>query len=97
MSSQITDLEKITLTVTEENAAGASVHIAGVPVWTSSNDAAVTVVAAADGLTSVASSVAAGVATVTVSVDGLSATFDVTVTQSPGTQLVITASAPEPK
>lgn len=97
MSSQITDLEKFTLSVTELNAAGASVPIVGVPVWDSSDDATASVLASPDGLSAVVSSVAVGLATITVSVDGLSTIWFVTVVASPGVQLVLTASAPEPK
>lgn len=97
MTTQITDLEKFTLTVTEINAAGASVPIGGVPVWTSSNDAVVSVLAASDGLTAVVSSAGVGLSTVTVSVDGLSTFWFVTVVPSPGVELVLTASVPEPK
>lgn len=97
MASQITDLEKFTLTVTELNAAGKQVIIGGVPAWTSSDEGTASLSMASDGLSAVVASVAAGVATVTVAVDGLTTTWDVTVTVSPGVQLVLTASTPEPK
>lgn len=96
MASTITNLDQITLTATEVDALGAAVAFGGVPVWTNSNDAVATVLAAADGITAVVASVAVGTTTVTVSVDGLSATWDVTVTASAGVALVITASAPSP-
>lgn len=97
MSNQITDLEKFTLTVTELNAAEAPVPIVGVPVWTSSNDGAISLSVAADSLSTVVDSVAVGVATVTVAVDGLTTTWDVTVTASPGVRLVLSASPAELK
>ena len=50
MTTVINDLQKYTLSVTELNAAGAQVPVAGVPVWVSSNEAVATVLAAADGL-----------------------------------------------
>ena len=97
MSSQITDLEKFTLTVTELNAAGAPVSIGGVPAWASSNDAVASLSMASDGLTAVVASGVPGTATIVVSVDGLSTTWDVTVTASPGVTLVLTASPAEAK
>lgn len=97
MQTQITDVERFTLTVAELNAAGAPVPFGGVPSWISSDDGVVTVTPSGDGVTAVVSSVAAGVATVTVAVDGLTTTDEVTVVVSPGVQLVLTASAPEPK
>lgn len=97
MASQITDLEKFTLSVTELNAAGAQVAIGGVPAWASSNEGVAGLSVAPDGLSAVVASGVVGVATVTVSVDGLSTSWDVTVVASPGVQLVLTASAPEPK
>lgn len=96
MSSTITNLEQITLTVAEEDGRNAVVAFGGVPAWTNSADAVATVLAAPDGITAVVTAVAVGVTTVTVSVDGLSTTWDVTVTASAGVQLVITASAATP-
>lgn len=97
MTTQMTDLEKFTLSVTELNALEVQVPITGVPVWVSSNDAVAGLSVASDGLSAVVSSGVVGTATVSVSVDGLSVSEDVTVVASPGVKLVLTASAPEPK
>ena len=97
MTTVINDLEKVTLAVSELNAAGNAVPISGVPVWTTSNEGVATVLAAPDGLSAVVTSVAAGSAVVGVTVDGLAATEDMVVQTSPGVKLAITASAPEPK
>jgi len=97
MTTVITDLQKFTLTVTELNAAGAQVAIGGVPAWISSDDGVAALSVASDGLSAVVSSVRPGSASITVSVDGLTATEYVSVTASPGVQLVLTASTPEAK
>lgn len=97
MATTLNTLQKFTLTATEQDASGAPVPFGSVPVWTSSNEAVATVLAAADGITAVVSSVAIGAATITVTADGLSASDDVTVIAAPGVTIVLTASAPEPK
>lgn len=96
MSSTITNIEQITLTVTEVDGLGAAVAFGSVPGWTNSADAVATVLAAPDGITALVTAVSIGTTTVAVSVDGLSTTWDVTVTASAGVQLIITASAPTP-
>jgi hypothetical protein len=97
MNTQLDDTQKFTLTVVEQNAAGGTVPFGGVPAWTSADDAVATVVAASDGASAVVSSVAVGATTVAVTVDGLRAEWLVGVVAAPGVQLVLTASAPEPK
>ncbi len=57
----------VALTITD--AQGRPAAVDGVPVWASSDETVVSVVAAADGLSAVVSSVAAGTARVTVSAD----------------------------
>lgn len=97
MNTQIDDTQKFTLTVVEQNASGAPVPFVGVPVWTSADSLVASVSASPDGASAVVTSVGVGATTVTVDVDGLSAQWLVGVVASPGVQLVLTASAPEPK
>lgn len=97
MTTTLNTLQKYTLTAQEQDASGASVPFGSVPVWTSTNEAVATVLAAADGLSAVVSSVGLGIAEIHVSADGLDAFDFVTVTAAPGVTIVLTASAPEPK
>lgn len=97
MTTTLNTLQKYTLTATEQDASGAVVPFGSVPVWTSTNEAVATVLAAADGITAVVSAVGTGICEITVSADGLSAFDFVTVQAAPGVQIVLTASAPEPK
>ena len=57
----------VTLTIT--NAAGAPAPVQGAPVWASSDDTVLTVVAAADGMTAAIDTVAPGTARVSVTAD----------------------------
>lgn len=97
MTTQLTDVQKFTLTVVEQNAAGAVVPFGGVLVWESANSSVATVLASPDGTSAVVSSVAPGLTVVSVAVDGLRAEWFVSVFASPGVTLVLTASDPEPK
>lgn len=97
MNTQINDAQKFTFTVAEQNAAGAVVPFGGIPAWSSSDLSVAAILASPDGVSAMVSAVAVGVTTISVTVDGLSATSDVSVVASPGVQLVLTASAPEPK
>lgn len=97
MSTQLTDLEKFTLTVVEENAADRVVPFVGVPVWEAGDGSVASVLASPDGSSAVVSAVAPGLVNVSVVVDNLRAEYNVSVSPSPGVKLVLTASAPEPK
>lgn len=99
MTTTLNVLQKYTLTATEFDAATPPnvVPFGSVPVWTSTNEAVATVLAAPDGITAVVSSVGLGIAEIHVSADGLDAFDFVTVTAAPGVVIVLTASAPEPK
>lgn len=57
----------VTLAIT--NSAGAPAPVDGVPVWASSNATVLTVTPAADGMSAVVSTVAAGVARISVTAD----------------------------
>lgn len=97
MNIQIDDTQKFTLTVAEQNASGTVVPFGGVPVWTSGNEAVASVLASPDGTSAVVTSVSVGTTAIQVAVDGLMNGCLVDVVASPGVQLVLTASAPEPK
>lgn len=97
MNTQLDDSQKFTLTVVELNARGGVVAFGSVPVWTSADEAVASVVAAPDGASAVVSSVGLGATTVAVTVDALRAEWLVGVMASPGVQLVLTASEPEPQ
>lgn len=97
MSTQINDTQKFTLTVVEQNAAGAVVPFGGVPVWTVAGDSVATILVAPDGASAEVISVAPGTTVVSVEVDSLRASWSVDVVASPGVQLVLTASEPVQK
>lgn len=95
MNTTLTDVQKFTLTVAEQNDAGTVFPFQSMPTWASSDDSIVTVAPAADGLSAdVTTTGKDGTATITVSADGFTATDDITVTASPATKLVLTATDP---
>ncbi len=96
MTTTINDLQKFTLSVAEQTAAGAAIPIVEVPLWAGDNDAVATITVAPDALSVVVTSVAPGSMTVMCTVDGLIAYESVTVVAMPNV-LVLTAQAPEPK
>lgn len=97
MSTQLTDAQKFTLTVVEQNTQGGVVPFVGVPVWEAGDGSVVTLLVSPDSTSAVVSSVAVGLVNVSVVVDNLRAEYSVEVIASPGVQLVFTATAPEPK
>jgi hypothetical protein len=79
-------------TVAFTNAAGAPAPVDGVPVWASSDETVLLVVAADDGMSAVVSTVATGTARITVNADAdigdgvqgiIGASDDVVVTENP--------------
>lgn len=97
----------VTLTIT--NAAGNPAPVDGVPVWASSDDTVLGVVAAADGMSAVVNSVAPGTARITVSADAdtgagvvpiTGVSEDVTVVVDPASMasvMTLNLGAPAPK
>jgi hypothetical protein len=93
MAFDLKDTPQFTvLTATILDAAGKPASLSSVPVWTSSDESIVTVVAAADGKSATVTSAALGFATVNFSVDGITATFEVSVVGGPAASVTITAS-----
>ncbi len=99
--------DNVTLAVT--NAAGQPANVDGVPVWASSDETVLTVVAGADGMSAVIDTVAPGTARVTVSADAdlgagtvplTGVTEDINVTLGPSHQasvMTLTLGAPVAK
>lgn len=97
----------VTLSIT--NARGDPAPVEGVPVWASSDETVVRVTAAADGMSAVVDTVAAGTARVTVSADadlgagtttlvGVSEDINVTVgPNSVASVMTLSLGAPAPK
>lgn len=105
MSFTLTDVQKVSLSIAPVDAAGNPAPVETV-AWTSSDEKVLTVVAAADGLSAVATAVGPlGTAQVTVSADAqigdgvttITGVLDVNVVASQATALGITAGAAEPK
>lgn len=104
-----TDQNFPTVTLTITNASGAPAAVDGVPVWATSDATILTVVATADGMSALVSTVAAGVARVSVTADadlgaGVSTitgvSEDVNVTVGPLSQasvMTFSFGAPVPK
>jgi len=97
----------VTLVITD--AAGAPAGVDGVPVWASSDETVLSVVAGADGMSAVVSSVAPGTARITVSADadlttgivpitGVSEDVNVTAAAAPlAANMTLTLGAPADK
>ena len=97
MQTTISEKTKFLLTIALASVAGNPVKPNGMPVWTSSDESIATVVPAADGLSAeVFSTGVIGTASITASVDGLTATDEVTVSAGPAVTLTLIAGAPEP-
>jgi len=82
----------VTLAITD--ASGAPAGVDGVPVWASSDETVLSVVAGADGMSAVVSSVAPGTARITVSADADLTTGIVTITGVSEDVNVTQAAAP---
>jgi hypothetical protein len=102
----LTDLQKVPLTISPVDAVGNPALVEGIPVWTSSNEAVLTVIPAEDGLSAVATTVGPlGVAQVTVTADAdlgegvtmIAGTEDFTVLASQAVSMGITTGVPEVK
>ena len=105
----LTDAQQVTLAVAGVDTAGNPKAVFGIPSWTSSDPATLTVTPSADGFTALAVSVAAqpdGASLVTVTASAfaeasmmmaISGALDISVIASPATQLIITPGVPEPK
>lgn len=105
MAFLLTDVQKVSLSITPVTAAGNAAPVESV-TWASSNEAVLTVVAAEDGLSAVATAVGPlGTAQVTVVADALigegtvelTGVLDVEVVASQAVSLVVAAGTPEPK
>lgn len=95
---------KVALTVSFTDADGKPARVDGTPVWASSDEAIVSVVAEADGLSATATNVSAGAAQVSVRADArfgpevveLIGTLDVESLGPEAVTVTITAGTPEP-
>lgn len=105
---QLTDTQKVTLSIQPVDAKGNPALVDGAPTWNSSDPSIITVVPSADGLSAVASAagpLTADGASVQVSVtadadlgagvETISGTMDVTVVASKAVSVAINAGAPE--
>lgn len=99
----LTDKQEVDLSVAFTSKAGNPAKVDGTPAWVSSNEAVVTVVAAADGLSVVAKAVGPlGTAQVSVSADAdlgegvrlITGTFDITVEASEAVVAGVAAGTP---
>lgn len=100
------DAQKVKLTIAPVDAAGNPATVEGVPVWVSSDESVLSVVADADGMSAYAIAVGPlGDAQVAVTADAdlgpgvvtLTGTLDVTVVAGQAVSLAVAAGAPEPK
>ncbi len=93
----MTDMQKVSLTVEFKDAAGNPASVDGVPVWASS-DPSVTVVAATDGLSAVATAAGPlGTAQISVTLGSLTGTLDIQIVASAAVSVAIVAGTPEAK
>ena len=106
MALVLTDLEKVSLSVAFTSAAGNPAVVDGVPVWGTSDESILSVVAAEDGLSAVVTTVGPiGTAQVSVTADAdlgegikpLVGTLDVSVVASEAVFAIVASGAPEPK
>lgn len=96
------DDQKVTLSIQPLDKRGKPALVDGVPTWAGSDDTVVTVVAAADGMSAVATGVAPGTARVVVTADAdlgsgvtnLTGTLDFTITGGAAATISITAGTP---
>lgn len=106
MALVLTDLEKVSLSVAFTTAAGNPAVVDGIPVWGTSDETILSVVASEDGLTAVVTTVGPlGSAQVSVTADAdlgegvrpLVGTLDINVVGSEAVFAIVAAGAPEPK
>ena len=97
MTIQLNDSQKVTLTVAETSAAGNAVPFTNTPTYVSSDESVATVSTTGPNTADVVATGKVGVATITVSVDNLTATADVEVVAGPVATLTITNSDPVSK
>ncbi len=96
------DDQQVTLTITPKDKKGKPAQLDGIPVWASSDETVVTVVAAADGLSAVAAGVAPGSGRVTVTGDAdlgsgvtpITGVLDVSITGGAAATIDIAAGTP---
>lgn len=102
----LTDSQQVNLKVAFADKAGNAAAVDGAPVWTSSDETVLTVAAATDGLSAVATATGKlGTAQVSVSADAdlgsgtttLTGTLDVTVLAGSAVSAVVSADAPTDK
>jgi len=102
----LTDSQQVALTVAFADKAGNPAPVDGAPVWTSSDETVVTVTAAADGLSAVATAVGKlGTAQVSVAADAdlgagnttITGVIDITVLAGAAVAAVVSAGAPTEK
>lgn len=104
MSLLLTDVQRVSLAISPKSAAGNPTAVDGAPAWSSSDDTVLTVEAAADGLSAVATTTGKlGTAQVRVEADAdvgsgvtpLNAVLDVEVLASEAVALEVAAGTPE--
>ena len=96
------DDQKVLLTIAPVDVKGKPALIDGVPVWAGSDDTVVTIVAASDGLSAVATGVSTGTARVVVTADAdlgsgvtpITGSLDFTITGGSAATIAITAGTP---
>lgn len=102
----LTDEQKVPCTLSPKTAAGNPAKVDGVPVWTSSDEAILTVAAAADGLSAVVTTVGpVGAAQITATADAdmgagvrpITAIQDFVVVAAEAASLGVEVGAAEPK
>lgn len=101
----LTDLQKVSLSLLITNAVGNPAPVDGPPTWTLSVPGVVSLVVAPDGMSAVATSIAAGLTRLTVSADAdlssgvkqISTFLDIQVVASEAVSIIIVAASPEPK
>lgn len=91
MSFSLQDIQEVVLTAAVLDAAGKTATLVATPVWASTTG---NVSVVGNGLSATVTSVNVGSDTVTFSVDGVSATFDITVTGGAAASATITAGTP---
>lgn len=98
----LTDSQQVDLSIDPRDKKNKPAKVDGAPVWASSNEAVITVTAAADGMSATVVAGEPGDAQVNVSADAdlgdgvttLTGTLDVTVTAGAATTLAVNAGAP---
>ena len=95
MQTNITESRKFLLSAICASLAGNVATPTAPPTWTSSDTTIATVTPAADGMSAEVASVGlVGAATITATVDGITATDDITVTAGPVATVTLVASDP---